>query len=119
VAALVGDLVHADPIQPVQAGPVDRRQMLGHEAFDGGVNGFPGAPQQLRDRGLVHALREPGDLRRESAQCGPGRRSVDRQGGDGRLRTDYAGVGIDIARHHIGEVDTSSPRSAPCSALIT
>jgi hypothetical protein len=73
VTALVGDLVHTDPVEAVQPGPVDRFEVFGHQAFHRGVDRFPGAPQQVGDRGLVHALREPADHLLEIAGM-PGRR---------------------------------------------
>jgi hypothetical protein len=56
VPALVGDLVHPDPVQPVQAAVVD---VVGHHPADDVVDCLPRATQQLRHAGLVHPLRQP------------------------------------------------------------
>jgi hypothetical protein len=57
VALAVGDLVDADPVQPVQAGVVE---VAGDHADRDGGDGLPGAAQQPGDGGLVGALGQVG-----------------------------------------------------------
>jgi hypothetical protein len=57
VALAVGDLVDADPVEPVQAGIV---QVISHHAHRDGGHGLPGAAQQPGDGGLVGALGQVG-----------------------------------------------------------
>jgi len=54
----VVDLVHADQPKAVQAAG---GELLGDDPRDDVADGLPADPHQLRDLGLVHLLRQPGD----------------------------------------------------------
>ena len=65
MVAPVGDLVHADRHEALQAALI---QLVSHHALNDPPDGVPGDPQKARDRLLGHLLRQPGDYVLEVAR---------------------------------------------------